>query len=242
MACLGPLRPLRALRFEHWQRESYSEYSPQVRGGVPTLWANRTGRGSQTQAGPAGVAVEYMVELCEEVGAALWIAVPQLADDPYIESLAGALNATAQALYVVNSHDVGLFGGAGASGHRARSLHIWDLMARAWGPGRPFARVLTCNGRPEECYSGLAQLDADAAFQAAVTHVSIPALLRIDDSDAYRGMNLTVDGVMLAWRAALLAEEVRFNRLPHAIGRPRQMPVAGGPGQAYNCPAYRCWY
>ena len=60
---------------------------------APRVWATRNTPQHDTQARPTGVALEHIVSLCNQVGAAPWINVHHLADDAYVASLAQFLQA-----------------------------------------------------------------------------------------------------------------------------------------------------
>ncbi len=75
---LERLRPFSVLRFYPWMRI----YSASGR------WAKRATTSSARQGSNEGVAVEYMVELCNELNADPWFCMPHLADDDYVRSFA----------------------------------------------------------------------------------------------------------------------------------------------------------
>jgi hypothetical protein len=72
------LRPFKVIRFMDWQ---VTNGSSQVR------WADRA-TPERTQVGPGGVALEYMIELCNELGADPWFCMPHLAHDEFVNSFA----------------------------------------------------------------------------------------------------------------------------------------------------------
>jgi hypothetical protein len=72
-------------------------------------WSQRTKPDQDTQARPGGVALEYLVRLSNELGAAAWINVHHLADDDYVRSLAEYLKAQLRPdvhIYVEHSNEV----------------------------------------------------------------------------------------------------------------------------------------
>ncbi len=77
-AFLEKLRPFSALRFYPWMKV----YSSSGR------WAKRTTLGTARQGSPEGVALEYMVELCNELRADPWFCIPHVADDDYVRRFA----------------------------------------------------------------------------------------------------------------------------------------------------------
>ena len=54
----------------------------------PGVWAQRTTTASATQASLKGVALEYMIEIANTVGANAWFNVPQTATDDYVAQMA----------------------------------------------------------------------------------------------------------------------------------------------------------
>jgi len=77
-AFLDRLRPFSALRFYPWMRI----YSSSGR------WSERSSLQSARQGTGQGVAVEYMVELCNELAADPWFCIPHTADDDYVRNFA----------------------------------------------------------------------------------------------------------------------------------------------------------
>ncbi|MEM7199577.1 MAG: hypothetical protein AAF628_04885 [Planctomycetota bacterium] len=72
-------RGFAVVRFMDWQRINDSEV---------TTWDDRTLLSDQTQASQRGIAPEYMVQLCNELGADPWVCIPHRADDGYVTELA----------------------------------------------------------------------------------------------------------------------------------------------------------
>jgi hypothetical protein len=72
---LASLAGYKVIRFMDWQHTNNSTLS---------AWANRTTPNSASQAGNNGVAVEYMVALCNALNADMWINVPAMADDDFV--------------------------------------------------------------------------------------------------------------------------------------------------------------
>lgn len=73
---------VQVLRFMDWM-DTNSEYLPP--------WGERTKPEHDTQARPGGVALEYIVQLSNQLGAAPWVCVHHLADDAYVTKLASFL-------------------------------------------------------------------------------------------------------------------------------------------------------
>lgn len=77
---------------------------------VPRAWQQRVMPTADTQTGPGGVAWEYVVKLCNQLGASPWINVHHLADDDYVRSLALFLKYQLRPdvkVYVEHSNEVG---------------------------------------------------------------------------------------------------------------------------------------
>lgn len=81
---LERIRGFKAIRFMDWQQTNNSKLSS---------WSDRTLPTFGTQAGPNGVAVEYMADLCNELDADAWVCMPHLADDTFVRSFATLLKA-----------------------------------------------------------------------------------------------------------------------------------------------------
>lgn len=73
------LRPFKVIRFMDWQCTNNSTLA---------RWADRTTPSSARQSLPAGVALEYMIELANELGADPWFCMPHLADDDFVRHFA----------------------------------------------------------------------------------------------------------------------------------------------------------
>lgn len=72
---LDRLAPFQVLRFMDWANTNNS---------TQVQWSDRTGPNDRPQAGHNGVAVEYMVSLCNGLKADAWFCMPHLASDDYI--------------------------------------------------------------------------------------------------------------------------------------------------------------
>lgn len=77
---LERLKPFKTIRFMDWQRTNDSTVQK---------WAQRTTPSSYTQADRAGVAVEYLIDLCNRIDADPWLCIPHQADADYIRGFAG---------------------------------------------------------------------------------------------------------------------------------------------------------
>jgi len=72
------LEPFDTLKFTEWQRANE---------GATIEWNNRTIR-DQKQVTNQGVAIEYMVDLCNDLSSNAWFNIPHLADNDYITNFA----------------------------------------------------------------------------------------------------------------------------------------------------------
>ncbi|MBI3134496.1 MAG: T9SS type A sorting domain-containing protein [Bacteroidetes bacterium] len=52
------------------------------------MWSQRTLKTTNTQAGINGMSYEYMVDICNETNRDMWISIPHLADDTFIQNFA----------------------------------------------------------------------------------------------------------------------------------------------------------
>lgn len=76
---LQRLKPFSVIRFMDWQRTNGS--------GVVS-WSDRANPDNYTQGTGDGVAIEYMIDLCNELGADPWFCMPHLANDRYVQNFA----------------------------------------------------------------------------------------------------------------------------------------------------------
>ncbi|MEZ6191615.1 MAG: hypothetical protein R3C45_10040 [Phycisphaerales bacterium] len=76
---LERLKPFSVIRFMDWMRTNGSSISS---------WSDRPKPDYYTQGTRRGVALEYMIELCNELGADPWFCMPHLADDAYVYAFA----------------------------------------------------------------------------------------------------------------------------------------------------------
>ena len=76
---LERLKPFKVLRFMDWASTNNS---------LNKSWADRTLPDDPRQAGSGGVAVEYMIELCNELQADPWFCMPHLVDDNFVRHFA----------------------------------------------------------------------------------------------------------------------------------------------------------
>lgn len=81
---LERLRGFKVLRFMDWQCTNYSTLRE---------WSQRTTPEAETQTGPGGVAVEHMIELCNELDASPWFCMPHMASDSFVLEFAKLVKA-----------------------------------------------------------------------------------------------------------------------------------------------------
>lgn len=80
---LQRLKAFKVIRFMDWQRTNNSTLA---------RWADRPKPDDVSQSSDRGVAVEYMIELCNELGADPWFCMPHLADDDFVHNFAEIVN------------------------------------------------------------------------------------------------------------------------------------------------------
>lgn len=73
------LKPFSVIRFMDWMHTNTSNV---------VSWSDRPNDDYYTQGTNDGVALEYMIELCNELGADPWFCMPHMADDAYVHSFA----------------------------------------------------------------------------------------------------------------------------------------------------------
>lgn len=97
---LDSLQPYEVIRFMDWMHTNGSDND---------TWDNRTTPDTFSQAGSRGVAVEYMIDLCNRIQAHPWFCMPHRADDTFIrrfaETVRDHLNPS-QRVYIEHSNEV----------------------------------------------------------------------------------------------------------------------------------------
>jgi hypothetical protein len=73
------LKPFRVLRFMDWTATNNSPIK---------TWSERTKPEFAQQSGPKGVAIEYAIDLCNQLHADPWFCMPHLADDDFVRHFA----------------------------------------------------------------------------------------------------------------------------------------------------------
>ena len=86
---LQRLQPFKCVRFIQWARTD-DQWDLTTTNAL-TTWTNRTTPSYYTQSAAGGVALEYMVQLCNTLQADAWICIPHAADDDYIRQAARLL-------------------------------------------------------------------------------------------------------------------------------------------------------
>lgn len=76
---LSRLKPFSVIRFMDWQRTN---------GSSVTSWSDRAKHNYHTQGTGDGASIEYMIDLCNELGADPWFCMPHQANDRYVENFA----------------------------------------------------------------------------------------------------------------------------------------------------------
>lgn len=76
---LETLKPFTTLRFMDWGATNNSNIG---------RWSERRTPDRYTQQGRGGVALEHMIQLCNELNADGWFCIPHLADDDYVRNMA----------------------------------------------------------------------------------------------------------------------------------------------------------
>ncbi len=140
---LKRLAPFKVLRFMDWQCTNNSTLEH---------WSQRTTPDSARQSGPNGVALEYMIELCNELHADPWFCMPHRADDDFVRHFAQMVRDRLHpdaTIYVEWSNEAwnGLFGQARWVYQEAqrrgvpftqviaeRARHDWNLWRQVLGP------------------------------------------------------------------------------------------------------------
>ena len=97
---LERLKPFKVIRFMDWQKTNNS---------CVQSWSKRTRPTSYTQASVSGVAIEYLVDLCNELGADPWFCIPHQSDSDYQDRFAQLVKgrlAPDRKVYVEYSNEV----------------------------------------------------------------------------------------------------------------------------------------
>ena len=221
---LEKLKPFGVLRFMDWQR---TNDSPLVE------WKDRTRPSSQTQASAHGVAVEFMVDLANELGADPWFCMPHQASDDFVRRFAELVRERLdpeRVVYIEYSNEVWNGGfeqsdwaeeqgrrlGLGApEGHRfyaQRSVEIFRIWEEAFGGLDRLRRVLAsqnANPRVAEQILDFAPAGGPASHQDADYLAVAPY---------FAGMNINAcdDGNEIARARSMRPEEILERARQHA--------------------------
>jgi len=184
---LESLANFRVLRFMDWMRTNNSTQSSWENRSTPTFFSQGTGR---------GVCVEYMVELCNELGVDPWFCMPHLADDDYVTQFATYVRDNLRSdlrAYVEHSNEVwnGIFDQAdyaqqrglelGLSQnpfeaqlryHSQRSVEIFQLWEVVFAGSDRMVRVLAAqHANP---WTGTTVMDWQSAYLSADAYATAP--------------------------------------------------------------------
>ncbi|MEZ4650848.1 MAG: hypothetical protein R3E97_19105 [Candidatus Eisenbacteria bacterium] len=174
---LASLANFRVLRFMDWMRTNNSAQS---------AWSGRSWPDFFSQGTERGVCVEYMVALCNELGADPWFCMPHLADDDYVTQFATYVRDHLDPelrVYVEHSNEVwnGIFSQAGYAQqrglelglstnpyeaqlryHSRRSVEIFQLWEAVFGGSDRLVRVLAAqHANP---WTGTTVMDWQSAY------------------------------------------------------------------------------
>jgi hypothetical protein len=170
------------LRFMDWQRTN---------GSSQDVWSNRPKLTNRTQATGKGVAVEYMVALCNQIGADAWFCMPHLANDAYVEQFAtyvrNNLNTNRKA-YIEHSNETwnngfqqagycaqqGLAQGLASDSylaqvryHSKRSVQIFEIWKSVYGAQSSSRMIRVLAAQHDNPWVGRQIMDFQNAFQKA---------------------------------------------------------------------------
>ena len=124
----------KVLRFMDWQHTNGSNL---------VHWADRPKVGDVSQARGRGVALEHMIDLCNELNADVWFCIPHKAEDDFIRQFAilvkGRLNAGLKC-YIEYSNEIWNYGFEQSTWCAQQGL-LHELVPAADGPGSLWARV-----------------------------------------------------------------------------------------------------
>lgn len=156
---LARIKPFKVLRFMDFQH---------INNSLIQRWDQRKTPDMPIQSGEEGVAVEYLIDLCNRVDSDPWFCIPHLADDDYARQLARLVRIRlkrGRTVYLEYSNELwnslfrqskwvqerglqeGLGGGdgyaAGLQFAARRSLELFRIMEDELGPGFPIIKILS---------------------------------------------------------------------------------------------------
>ncbi|MEC9372778.1 MAG: hypothetical protein VYC34_03005, partial [Planctomycetota bacterium] len=201
---LERLAPFETIRFMDWQRTNNSTLS---------RWQDRTKPNARTMDAPAGVAVEVMVDLCNELDADAWFCVPHLADENFMRQFARLVRDTLEPgrkVYIEYSNEVWNplfqawhymnntpYGGVNGVTERyaMRSKNLFEIWQQEFGAQSDrVVRVLgSQNGNPFISRVALQTINAEADVLAVAPYFELHNMYdRLDDL----GANATSDQIV----------------------------------------------
>lgn len=155
---LDDLRPFKVIRFTDWNKIQFNDTSK---------WEQRPKKDVLPDKQAGAVAYEWMIQICNTLGADFWMNAPHMADDEYMHKLVQLIHDTLDPklkCYVEYSNETwnSAFGNEGqfAEGHRPGSIHGASIMVNAWDSVimilRPerftmFMRPAICSRRSRTC-------------------------------------------------------------------------------------------
>jgi hypothetical protein len=121
---VGRIRGVGALRFMDWGNTNNSPVAH---------WSDRATT-TMSQGTPRGVAIEYMIELANQLDADAWFCVPHLADDHYVEEMAKLIKARLDPkhrAYIEYSNELwnGIFTQSAWAAKQGCSVHLNEVGA-----------------------------------------------------------------------------------------------------------------
>jgi hypothetical protein len=170
------------IRFMDWQRTNNSSQQH---------WSNRAKPTDRTQGTDKGVAVEYMVQLCNKLGVDAWFCMPHQATNDYIQQFATMVKSQLNPdlkVYIEHSNETwnggfqqagycqqqGLSNGlsgdpylAQVRWHSKRSVEIFDIWKNAFGAQSDSRLVRVLAGQHDNPWVGRQIMDYNNAFQKA---------------------------------------------------------------------------
>jgi hypothetical protein len=218
---LNRWRGVACLRFMDWMHTNGSTIS---------RWAERPTLESATFSGK-GVALEWMIDLCNELKCDAWFCMPHLADDDYVRSFAAMVKAKLDPklkVYIEYSNEVwnpqfAQYKYAEAEGRKRgfmnqpvwkftaqRSVEIFRIWEKEFGGRDRLVRVLPTQaavGAVSEAILAEAGKDADALAIAPYMGLSVPVVAR-------EGRLTT--GEVQDWTVEQVLDYVEKNALPKA--------------------------
>lgn len=215
---LQSLRSATVLRFTGWQL--IDAWDTEARS-----WAERATTTKQTQAGPMGVAIEYMVELANTLGADVWFSMPQTTEADahsyarsFAELVKAQLNSTLRVYVEYGSCCLnGLAPGWNSQENAVQSLLAWNEWEAVFGEAdsKRVVNLISSLQQIDKFGSDIGRIEAaaiDVAFGTLCNYGEAPCTdyKDIEAPEAYLGFTPRelIDKVM--W-PAMLKEESKVN-------------------------------